>query len=106
MVDKQLTDSAPDTTEVTDSSFFCFGLAFAKELNMLFFSFFGAVRSAGLGDCGLSSRLDVSIDCDGCLESASSLFLSPLLCVGSSFCRGRLAGTVALAGAGFAGPGA
>jgi hypothetical protein len=50
-----LTDSAPETAGVADPSFFCFGLAFAKELKRsLFFLFNGAVFSLGLTD-GFSS---------------------------------------------------
>lgn len=89
----ELTDSAAEVAGVADSSFFCFGLAFAKELNILPFCFGGAVFSVGL-DAGGSSRLtDVSVF--GALSSGS--FLG---CGASSSLTGRLAGIVALGGAG------
>lgn len=100
---KGLTDSAPDAAGVAESSFFCFGFALAKELKMLFFSFFGAARSAGLADTWVSSAFGVSLGCDGGFVSVSSSFLISLVCVGCSFCKGRLAGTVLLEGAGCGG---
>lgn len=58
------TDSAPDTAGVAEPSFFCFGFAFANELKILFFSFFGTVRSVDLAGGW------VSLGFDGC-EPAS-----------------------------------
>lgn len=97
---KELTDSAPDPAGVAESSFFCFGFAFAKELKMLFFSFFGAVCSACLADVCVSSAFGVSLGCDGDFVSVSSSFFISLVCAGCSFCKGRLAGTVLLDGTG------
>lgn len=90
-----LTDSAPDAAGI-DSSFFCFGFAFANELNRLLFSFFnGAGFAVGFDGGWLLSF------CGGFLKSLVSLGLegSGLLCEGGSFCKGRFAGIVVLEGA-------
>ncbi len=97
---KILTDSVPDAAGVEDSSFFCFGFAFAKELNKLPFSFFsGAAFSAGFADKEEFWR------CTGFGGSVrSSVLSSSFFGWDGSDCAGRFAGTV-LEGAGGGGGG-
>lgn len=95
------TDSAPDAAGVADSSFFCFGFAFAKELNRLPFSrCAGAVFSVGL-EAGALLRCE-----DGAESERSSFLGSGFICCDVSF--GRFEGTVDLdeEGAGAGGVGA
>lgn len=77
------TESAPEAAGVADSSFFCLGFAFAKELKRLPFSrWAGAGFSTGLEDGGGLLR------CDGCNASGRSSCLgSGFVCCDSSFAR-------------------
>lgn len=84
-----LTDSAPEAAGAA-SSFFCFGFAFANELNRLLFSFFNGAGFAACFDGGWLLPF-----CGGCFESAVSFGLDGSG-LGGSLCKGRFAGTVVL----------
>lgn len=86
-----LTDSAPEAAGAA-SSFFCFGLAFANELNRLLFSFFNGAGFAVGFDGGWLLPF-----CGGCFCSVVSVLGGSGL--GGSFCKGRFAGIVVLEGA-------